>query len=137
MNHRKEELANKLQELKLTPAVLASKMAMAERLINDILERGTTRPAYLLAFWSLGLPPYLLLPVTREARRETLTALAKKIGLSSRQVLDGYLNKQNSGAQIRFALAMADETGTEVRLWLRGGDLTARRAAVEAWQNKD
>jgi len=135
--NRKEELANKLKELGLTPSIIAKMTAMPERAINDILERGTTRPAYLISLWAMGISPWLLLPVTKESKGETLTALAKKVGLSSRQVLDGYLNKQNSGAQIRFALAMADETGTEVRLWLKGGDLIQRRAAVTAWQNQN
>ena len=133
--NRKEALANKLKELKLTPTIIAAMMGMPERAINDIFERGTTRAAYLISLWAMDIPPWLLLPVTREAKKNTQSDLARKIGLSSRQVLGNYLTCEGSGAQIRFALALSEETRSDVKIWLRGGSLKERREAVQRWED--
>lgn len=50
----------------------------------------------------------------------------------TRQMVSNYLNgRKNASAPIADRLAAI--TDTDIRVWLKGGDVTQRRAAVAAW----
>lgn len=50
----------------------------------------------------------------------------------TRQMMTNYLAGRKS-ASAPIADRLAALTATDIRLWLRGGDIPSRRAAVEAW----
>lgn len=61
----------------------------------------------------------------------TITRAAKAAGLPPQAVWDYSRGSKSAGPE--RADLMADLTGTDIRLWLRGGDPEARRAALSAW----
>jgi plasmid maintenance system antidote protein VapI len=61
----------------------------------------------------------------------TKSKLAKSANIKP-QVFSDYMAGR-SGASAPVADRLAALTGTDIRVWLQGGSVEARRAAVEAW----
>ena len=66
-------------------------------------------------------------------KQRTQNELGRRAGYKSNWAITGLLH-YGRGASPEFADRLAALTGTDIRVWLNGGDIAARRKAVKAWQ---
>jgi len=71
---------------------------------------------------------------TSDNRRKSQVELALLAGYRHRMGISNLLNRKGNGANPPYAKRLAELTSTDPFLWMRGGSLADRRAAVRAWQ---